>query len=78
MEEGNNEGEMEGDVEDYKNRQNNRGVCYLSRIPPYMKPNYIKKLLKSYLVERVYLLAESEWSRKNRIKKGGNKKICFR
>lgn len=43
-----------------------------------MKPNYIKKLLNSYLVERVYLLAESEWSRKNRIKKGGNKKICFR
>ena len=48
---------MQGDVENYKNRQNNRGVCYLSRIPPYMKPNYIKKLLHSYLVERVYLLA---------------------
>lgn len=65
-------------MEDYRNRQNNRGVCYLSRIPPYMKPNYIKKLLKSYLVERVYLLPQSEWSRKNRIKRGGNKKICFR
>lgn len=43
-----------------------------------MKPNYIKKLLEGYLVERIYLLPESEWSRKNRIKKGGNKKICFR
>ncbi len=43
-----------------------------------MKPNYIKRLLASYFVERVYLLAESEWSRKNRIKRGGNKKICFR
>lgn len=43
-----------------------------------MKPNYIRKLLEGYLVERIYLLPESEWSRKNRIKRGGNKKTCFR
>lgn len=43
-----------------------------------MKPNYIKRLLNNYLVERVYLLAESEWSRKNRVKRGGNKRVCFR
>jgi len=38
-------------------KQSNKGVCYLSRIPPYMKPNYIRKLLNSYNVERIYLLA---------------------
>jgi ESF2/ABP1 family protein len=43
-----------------------------------MKPNYIRKLLTSFMVERIYLLPESEWTRKNRIKRGGNKKICFR
>ena len=31
----------------------------MSRIPPYMKPSYIKKLLESYNVERIYLLPES-------------------
>jgi ESF2/ABP1 family protein len=43
-------------MEEYKGRQNNKGVCYLSRIPPYMKPNYIKRLLENYKVERIYLL----------------------
>lgn len=42
-----------------------------------MKPNYIRKLLDGYDVERIFLLKESEWLRKNRAKKGGNKRICF-
>jgi hypothetical protein len=36
--------------------QSNKGVCYISRIPPYMKPNYIRKLLDTYGVERIFLL----------------------
>jgi ESF2/ABP1 family protein len=43
-----------------------------------MTPNFVKKLLANYQVERVYLLPESDWVRNNRIKKGGNKRICFR
>ena len=50
----------------------------MSRIPPYMTPNFVKKLLQHYGVERIYLLPESEWARKNRAKKGGSKRICFR
>lgn len=31
----------------------------MSRIPPYMTPNFIRKLLQVYDVERIYLLPES-------------------
>lgn len=43
-----------------------------------MTPSVIRKLLDGYNIERIYLLPESEWARKNRVKKGGSKRICFR
>jgi len=35
-----------------------QGVCYMSRVPPYMKATYVRKLLESYGVERIYLAVE--------------------
>ncbi len=35
-----------------------KGICYMSRVPPYMKVSTIKELLSAYNVERVYLTPE--------------------
>ncbi|KAL4482541.1 hypothetical protein ABPG72_005784 [Tetrahymena utriculariae] len=64
-------------VEQFNKKQQQKGVCYLSRIPPYMKATYIRKLLDPYGIERVYLAAEDERKRKMRIKNGGNKRRCY-
>ncbi|KAL4433540.1 hypothetical protein ABPG74_002937 [Tetrahymena malaccensis] len=64
-------------VEEFNKKQQQKGVCYLSRIPPYMKATYIRKLLEPYGIERVYLAAEDERKRKMRIKNGGNKRRCY-
>ncbi|EAS06109.1 Pre-rRNA-processing protein esf2, putative (macronuclear) [Tetrahymena thermophila SB210] len=64
-------------VEEFNKKQQQKGVCYLSRIPPYMKATYIRKLLEPYGIERVYLAAEDDRKRKMRIKNGGNKRRCY-
>lgn len=46
-------------LEEYQEELGNKGVVYMSRVPPYMTPGYIRKLLKHYEVERIYLLPES-------------------
>ena len=50
----------------------------MSRIPPFMTPNQVRKLLSQFSLERIYLLPETNWVRQNRVKKGGSKRICFR
>ena len=54
-----------------------KGVCYMSSVPPYMNPATIRKLLEQYFadqVERIYMEPERDYSRKTRMKLGGNKK----
>eukprot|EP00899_Mesostigma_viride_P009698 jgi/Mesvir1/1872/Mv22907-RA.1 len=53
--------------EDYANR----GVVYLSRIPPHMKPNKLRQLLAQYgEITRVYLAPEDPRTRLRRKKAG--------
>ena len=56
-----------------------KGVVYISRVPPYMNPSNLRKLMEGKFegVERLYLAAEKEHVRKNRSKSGGNKKIRY-
>ncbi|KAJ1490473.1 hypothetical protein T484DRAFT_1613955, partial [Baffinella frigidus] len=54
------------------------GVVYLSRVPPYMKPDKIRTLLRKYgEVNRVYLTPEDPAMRKRRVAKGGNKRLNY-
>lgn len=57
----------------------NRGVCYLSRIPPYMKPHALRKLLEGYGTDvlRLYLKPEDPAVRSRRLAAGGNKKASY-
>lgn len=51
------------------------GVVYLSRIPPFMKPEQVRHLLSQHgQVRRVYLAKESEAEWRARRRAGGNKR----
>lgn len=54
------------------------GVCYLSSIPPYMKPVKLRSVLSRFgKLDRIFLKPEDEVSYKKRVKYGGNKKRKF-
>ena len=64
---------MRKEAEEYKSLLQNRGVVYLSKVPPFMKPNKMKTLLEPYgEITRLYLSEEAEEIRKKRQKNGGN------
>lgn len=54
------------------------GVVYLSRIPPFMKPQKVRDLLSRFgTIGRVFLAPEDPKAHANRVKFGGNKKRNF-
>ncbi|KAL7818883.1 hypothetical protein V8C44DRAFT_319406 [Trichoderma aethiopicum] len=54
------------------------GVVYISRVPPFMKPNKLRSLLSPYgTINRIFLAPEDPIARARRIKGGGNKKKTF-
>ncbi|KAF5841809.1 hypothetical protein DUNSADRAFT_11125 [Dunaliella salina] len=56
-----------------KEMYNKRGVVYVSRIPPHMKPMKLKQLLSTHgETLRVYCAPEDPKARKIRKRKGGN------
>lgn len=63
------------DAKDFRDLQQLKGVVYLPKLPPFMNPNTIRKLLEKYNIGRVYLSPEANHKRKIRIKTGGNRKI---
>lgn len=51
------------------------GVCYLSRIPPYMKPAKLRSIMSNFgRVDRLFLKPEDINVYRRRVKSGGNKK----
>lgn len=60
-----------------KQQHERRGIVYISRIPPHMKPAKLKQLLAQYgEVGRVYCAPEDTGARKMRKQKGGNTGGC--
>ena len=66
-------------LHEYNEKLDNRGVCYIARVPPYLKPNAIRNMLDGYgtQVLRIFLQPEDSAVRQRRVKSGGNKKNCF-
>lgn len=51
-----------------------RGVCYLSRVPPHLKPLKLRQLLSQYgEILRIYLAPEDHAIRMRRKRAGGNR-----
>lgn len=54
------------------------GVCYISRIPPYMKPAKLRSILSRFgEIDRLFLKPEDTKIYQKRVKYGGNKKKNF-
>mmetsp|Transcript_22910 Transcript_22910/g.35230 ORF Transcript_22910/g.35230 Transcript_22910/m.35230 type:complete len:280 (-) Transcript_22910:91-930(-) len=55
------------------------GVVYLSRVPPYMNPTSLRRLMEGKFdgVARIYMELEKESRRRDRVKAGGNRKSKF-
>lgn len=61
-----------------KDKAAKRGVIYLSRIPPFMRPNTVRQLLSTHgSITRLFLTPEAPVSYASRKKSGGNKKRSF-
>ncbi|KAI9316808.1 hypothetical protein BX666DRAFT_1947096 [Dichotomocladium elegans] len=57
------------ELEKYQQEEKNSGVCYLSRIPPFMTPQQVKRLLSQYTeIGRVFFETEDERSARRRKK----------
>ena len=51
---------------------------YISRVPPFMKPEKLKHLLAQYgSINRLYLVPEDKTHRKKRVSAGGNRKQSY-
>jgi ESF2/ABP1 family protein len=54
------------------------GVIYISRVPPFMKPQTVKHILSPYgEIGRIFLTPEDPAAHTRRVKSGGNKKRSF-
>ena len=63
----------------YREAKERRGVIYMSRIPPFMKPNKARSIFEQYgEVTRLYLAEENPEFRKKRKEHGGNGSKQFR
>ncbi|TMW61065.1 hypothetical protein Poli38472_014526 [Pythium oligandrum] len=65
-------------LDEYRERVAKRGVVYISRVPPYMKPEKLKHLLSKYGdINRIYLVPEDKVQQKKRVAAGGNRKTKY-
>lgn len=54
------------------------GVCYLSKIPPFMKPAKLRSVLTRFgKIDRLFLKPEDTTTYRKRVKYGGNKKKMY-
>ena len=61
------------EANDFTESLKKRGVIYMSRIPPFMKPNKARVLFEQYgEVTRIYLAEEDATRRLKRKAHGGN------
>lgn len=66
-------GRLKREAERYKEKLDLRGVVYMSRVPPFMKPNKARSLFELYgEVTRLYLAEEDAGRRQKRKEGGGN------
>jgi ESF2/ABP1 family protein len=64
---------LKKNAEKYTEKLNKRGVIYLSRVPPFMKPNKARNIFEEFgEVTRLYLAEEDSSIRNKRKSNGGN------
>ncbi|KAJ3116032.1 RNA-binding ATPase activator esf2 [Phlyctochytrium bullatum] len=62
----------------FNSRIDQSGVCYISRVPPFMKPRKLRQLLEQFAkIGRIYLAPEDPKITARRKKYRGNKRINY-
>ena len=65
--------QLRQEAKTYSENLEKRGVIYMSRVPPFMKPNKARTLFEQFgIVTRIYLAEEDSQLRKRRKSNGGN------
>ena len=63
------------ELEEFEHEQNQRGIVYISRVPPYMKPEKLRHELSKYgTIMRIYLTPEDRMIHLKRKRFKGNSK----
>eukprot|EP01135_Chromosphaera_perkinsii_P005306 Nk52_evm3s337 gene=Nk52_evmTU3s337 len=63
------------ELKEYEESEKRKGLIYLSRIPPFMKPAKLRHIMSQFgEVGKLYLQMEDPRIRKKRVKMGGNTK----
>jgi len=57
-----------------KEKQDQKGILHIARIPPGMNPAFVKKYFEDFGIKRVYFVPEDEEYRKKRVQHGGTSK----
>ncbi|ODQ63683.1 hypothetical protein NADFUDRAFT_84301 [Nadsonia fulvescens var. elongata DSM 6958] len=66
------------EIEKAKKKIEKSGVCYISRIPPFMKPTRLRQIFSQFgELDRIFLTPEDSKVYAKRVKYGGNKKKNF-
>ena len=65
------------EAKQYLKKQRKKGVCYIARIPRFMNITQLKLYFERFKPGRVYLTPESDKSRKERLKNGGNRSRLY-
>ncbi|KAF7189608.1 Pre-rRNA-processing protein ESF2 [Pseudocercospora fuligena] len=68
------------EVEAAAKKTRKSGVIYISRVPPFMKPQTLKHFLAPHAskgLNRIFLTPEDHTQHQNRVKRGGNKKKSY-
>ncbi|RLN47882.1 hypothetical protein BBJ29_003838 [Phytophthora kernoviae] len=65
-------------MEQFKQKAEKRGVVYIARVPPFMKPEKLRHLLGKYgELNRIYLVPEDKVLHKKRVSAGGNRRTNY-
>lgn len=65
-------------LQEYAELEEKRGILYMSRVPPYMKPQKLRHLLSDFgEVLRIYLTPEDSAIARRRAKSGGSRVTKF-
>eukprot|EP00742_Colponemidia_sp_Colp-10_P001006 GILJ01001088.1.p1 GENE.GILJ01001088.1~~GILJ01001088.1.p1 ORF type:complete len:207 (-),score=40.09 GILJ01001088.1:429-1049(-) len=65
-------------LEKFKTEEKKKGVIYISRVPPFMKPEKLRHIMEQWgEIGRIYLTPEDKTNRNKRVKSGGNKKVKY-
>lgn len=64
--------------EEFRKREEKKGVAYIERVPPFMQVDKIRHIFSSFgKVGRIYLTPEDKSDHRRRVKRGGQKRTKF-